>query len=171
MGRTKSVKRLGAVVITDDKTTAKFQTSRGHVAYVDSRFAPEIAKHQMCEHDKGYPQWRSRSGRTRLHRHIALLAGLDVTYQIDHRDGNVRNCRVDNLRTATAPENSWNEKLRAANTSGVKGVSYNKRLGKWTASIRYRWETWREYFDTIEEAAAAVRAKRAELHGEFARHK
>jgi hypothetical protein len=51
------------------------------------------------------------------------------------------------------------------NTSGVRGVSWNKALRKWNAYVGHNWVQYKlGYFDSIEEAAASVLAKRLELH-------
>lgn len=87
---------------------------------------------------------------------------------IDHIDGNRANNRYANLREATRPENLWNMGISPKNTSGFKGVS--PHMGKWRATImkNYR-QTYLGDFDSIEEAAEAVRRERASLHGDFAR--
>lgn len=56
------------------------------------------------------------------------------------------------------------EKRRADNTSGIKGVSYDKRRGKWVASITLAGKTRNlGRYDTIQEAGAA-RRETEELH-------
>lgn len=59
-------------------------------------------------------------------------------------------------------------KLPKTNTSGVKGVSWNKRDSKWVAYITFRRK--RYYlgsYDTIEEAAKVRKIAEAEMFGEF----
>jgi len=55
--------------------------------------------------------------------------------EIDHHDGNGLNNKFDNLREATHTENQRNQRISDANSTGVTGVSFNKKLGKFTAYI------------------------------------
>lgn len=102
------------------------------------------------------------------------LAWLYVTgeypkSQVDHRDRNRSNNAWINLREATPSENSCNKATN--NRSGVRGVSWNKRAGKWVAQVSFRRIThYLGLFDSIEEAGYAVISMRGKLHGEFAKH-
>jgi hypothetical protein len=83
--------------------------------------------------------------------------------QIDHRDGDGMNNRIDNLRDATHSQNQRNQRLHARNKTGVRGVCLCKRTGRWQALI---WDgngkrVFIGRFETIEAAAAA--RKEAEL--------
>lgn len=90
--------------------------------------------------------------------------------QVDHKDGNPGNNRADNLRAASGSQNCCNRGISARNTSGVKGVSLEKKTGLWKAYIKVGGkQTHLGRFPTLEEAAEARRIKAAEAHGEFAR--
>lgn len=54
---------------------------------------------------------------------------------IDHKDLNGFNNRWINLREATRTQNSGNVHKRCTNTSGIKGIWWNKYHQKWTAEI------------------------------------
>ena len=54
---------------------------------------------------------------------------------IDHIDGNPSNNRIENLRPATKAENAYNRKISKNNTSGAKGVRWNKANKTWMVSI------------------------------------
>lgn len=89
--------------------------------------------------------------------------------QLDHIDGDKLNNRKNNLRTCTTAENSRNCKISKNNTSGYKGVSWNKERNKWTADIMYNYKhIYLGEFIEGKQAAAAYNEKAAELHGEFA---
>jgi hypothetical protein len=94
---------------------------------------------------------------------IPLVPGCDF---IDHRDGARTNNSLTNLRWVTNQQNSQNVSLSKRNTSGIKGVCFNR--GKWRASICINGKyIFLGYFEKIEEAAA-VRAARANIEfGEF----
>jgi hypothetical protein len=56
--------------------------------------------------------------------------------QIDHINGIKTDNRIANLREATNSQNGKNLGLSKANTSGVKGVSFETYTNRWKASIR-----------------------------------
>ena len=87
--------------------------------------------------------------------------------EIDHIDGDGTNNKWDNLRNATSAQNNHNRKMSSRNKSGVKGVFWETSRKRWRAAIGP--QSWVARFKTFEEAVAAVNAKRAEMHGEFAR--
>ena len=99
---------------------------------------------QVFIHNKGY----------RVHRIVWLLKYKELPSGfIDHIDHNGFNNRISNLRVVTAEENNKNITIPKNNTSGVVGVSYNKRLGKWFAQIRSnRVKYYLGSFNTFEEA-------------------
>lgn len=90
---------------------------------------------------------------------------------LDHKDGNPLNNRIENLRIASRETNLHNSKRRTDNTSGVKGVSFHIQHQKWQARVALNGTRYLlGYFDTLEEAAEAIRVARVEMHGEFANH-
>lgn len=91
--------------------------------------------------------------------------------EIDHEDLDPSNNRWGNLRSATHLENSYNKRVRTQSKTGIKGVHFFKRTGKWTARIKSDGGSSRHlgYFDTAEEAAASYAEAAAELHGVFGR--
>lgn len=90
---------------------------------------------------------------------------------IDHIDGNSLNNEIVNLRECTQAQNTWNSKINIKNTSGVKGVSFDKLRNKWTARVMCNGKlSVLGRFDNLESATIAVNAKRGELHENFARY-
>ena len=88
---------------------------------------------------------------------------------IDHinhiRDDN----RWTNLRDATYSQNQFNKSTNKTNTSGYKGVSWNKQVKKWRAQIKYMKKSiYIGYYTTPQEAAEAYNKKAIELSGKFA---
>lgn len=50
----------------------------------------------------------------------------------------------------------YSSKISDNNTSGIKGVSFYKKSGKWRAQIRYNYKNYHlGLFEDIEDAAAA----------------
>jgi hypothetical protein len=90
--------------------------------------------------------------------------------EVDHENRNGLDCRRTNLRLATHRQNIMNTGLRPANTSGYKGVSWDKENQKWRASIRAYGRSYNlGRFSTKEEAARAYNEAASRLHGSFAR--
>lgn len=112
----------------------------------------------------------------RQHRYILATHGLldfdDSNAHVDHINGNPFDNRKQNLRVVTRQENMLNQKLRVDNSTGHKGVSYNKRTGKYIASITRGHKTKHlGSYNTAEEAGAAYDKASIELFGEFTRAK
>lgn len=86
----------------------------------------------------------------------AIYYGYWPTKIIDHRDRNKSNNRIDNLREVSEQKNINNVGLRSTNTSGVKGVSWSKALGKYRQDICVNYKLINlGFFNTIEEAIQA----------------
>jgi hypothetical protein len=102
----------------------------------------------------------------RMHRQIMKPApGMEI----DHKDGDGLRNTHENMREVTHSENQQNRGLTKSNTSGRKGASFHKLVGKWQARIRTNGkERHIGYFDSIEEAHAAYVAAAKEEQGEFA---
>lgn len=92
-------------------------------------------------------------------------------HHVDHINLDGTDNRLANLRQASGSDNYGNQGLRRDNTSGVKGVIYNARAGKWIARIsRYGRSHCLGTFCT-RDAASEAYAEAARNHfGEFARH-
>jgi hypothetical protein len=99
-----------------------------------------------------------------------MMTGTDPGNFIDHKNGNRLDNRWGNLRLANNGENICNSKLRKDNRSGVKGVTWDSEAKKWRAVISINKRSIRlGRFASLEQAAKVITAKRAELHGAFAR--
>lgn len=90
--------------------------------------------------------------------------------EIDHRDTDPSNNRLNNLRPATESQNAANRRLGRNNTSGYKGVAWDRGKQRWMASIRVnRKAIFLGRFDDVVSAAAAYEAAAAKYFGKFAR--
>lgn len=88
---------------------------------------------------------------------------------VDHIDGNTKNNAVNNLRAVDACQSVWNTKAMK-NSTGCKGVHFEKQTGKYRAEIKARGVHIRiGRFITLDEAVRARKAAEERLHGEFAR--
>lgn len=99
-----------------------------------------------------------------------ILGLMDGELSGDHKYGNTLDNRRSMLREADDNQQSANRRKRSDNSSGYKGVSFHKPLGKWRTQICIDRKVMHVgYYKTAEEAHAAY-SKAAIAHfGEFAR--
>jgi len=96
--------------------------------------------------------------------------GVWPTQEIDHMDGVRSNNQILNLREATRAENGRNQKRSTSNTSGFKGVCWDKCKRRWLARIRLGGKLqYVGLFKTAGAASDAYQAKAFELFGAFKR--
>ena len=101
---------------------------------------------------------------------FAMTHGYWPMHSIDHINGDPGDNRPTNLRDVPHIENQRNMKRSAANTSGVTGVNFYKRSGRWGASITVsgRW-LHLGFFDDKEDAIR-VRQQAERTHRFHANH-
>ncbi len=112
----------------------------------------------------------SKSTTLLIHRLVALtfIDNPDEKPSVDHIDNNRTNNNVRNLRWCTNKENMQNSKLSASNTSGVKGVHWDKQRNKWQAQIRIDGiKIHLGYFENKEDAIRARVQRANEAFGNF----
>lgn len=107
-------------------------------------------------------QWYG--GRPELHIHPEWLANpaLFIKYveSLGARPPNTSLDRINNdvgyipgnLRWATGREQCYNQRIRKDNTSGYRGISYNKQKENWRVSIYINNKRRYKSFTTLEEA-------------------
>jgi hypothetical protein len=101
-----------------------------------------------------------------------LIAAAPNGTQVDHRDCDGLNNRRCNLRLCTHAENQRNTGLRSDNTSGFKGVRFDKQVGRWRAEIRLDGKyKFLGHFDSPSLASEARHIVAAKIYGDFARLK
>jgi hypothetical protein len=84
---------------------------------------------------------------------------------IDHRNHDTLDNRRTNLKITTHAENNQNKpKPMSTNTSGIRGVYWHDRVGKWRAKITKNGiTTYLGYFDSLEKAREARKKAEKEL--------
>jgi hypothetical protein len=120
---------------------------------------------------RGYRQINVDGTVYRGHR-LAILytTGAWPDHDVDHRDGVRSNNAFRNLRPATMSQNIANSRRPLHNTSGFKGVGWDKKARKWRATIEVRGRRiYLGLFETLEAAAASYHAAAIQHFGEFAR--
>ena len=95
--------------------------------------------------------------------------GVIPPNKIDHVNLNRSDNRIANLRMADNSQNNQNRPLQANNTSGFKGVSFNKSARLWHAYAQHKGKRYSAgYHKNPIDAYRASSALRESLHGEFA---
>jgi len=105
-----------------------------------------------------------------IHRLVATAycANNDNKQYVDHINNDRLYNNANNLRWVSSGENHYNSSLRSTTTTGVKGVHYFKRTGKWVANIQTNGKSIHlGFFDTLEEAKNVRQKKAKELFGEY----
>lgn len=88
---------------------------------------------------------------------------------VDHIDGNKQNNKIDNLRECSRVQNGQNRSKMANNTTGYKGVHYDKRYNKYAAQIRNNKRLeWLGYYENSEDAAKAYNNRAVKIFGDYA---
>ena len=95
----------------------------------------------------------------RAHRYLMGCQSHDGRI-IDHKDHDKLNNRLDNLQVVTASQNARNRTKKANCSSQFRGVSWDKKRGKWLAQISLAKNKKKHlgYFEIEEEASKAYEA-------------
>ncbi len=100
-----------------------------------------------------------------LHRH---LFNTPKGFQTDHINRIPLDNRCSNLRVATSSQNGMNQGIRSDNTSGYKGVSWNKWHYKWEVRIKLNGKKiYLGYYTDIHDAARVYNKASLKYHGKF----
>ena len=121
---------------------------------------------------RGYLRASLDNKEYRLHRLAWLyMTGEWPPNDLDHHDNTRTNNVWTNLRKATRSENLQNVGHHPKNTSGVKGVCWDKHANKWKAQISKNGKSIHiGLFVNKVDAEAEMLRQRNELHGTFANH-
>lgn len=121
----------------------------------------------------GYKRTSFKGRTLYLHRIVWFLAHGSDPYPklIDHIDMDRSNNHPSNLRLCSQSQNKRNAGPSANNTTGYKGVFWQKSAKKWFVQVRHKGKQhYGGLFDTAEGANRAAITLREKLHGDFARH-
>jgi hypothetical protein len=144
--------------------------TKGMFATIDRADADRVAGRRWSA-TKSTKKWYARTsdGHSWHYLHRFLLNAPDGV-EVDHADNDGLNCRRSNIREASSSQNKCNRTAQPNNTSGFKGVIWDKARKKWRAEIQFQGKSHHlGRFDTAEDAALAYDTKSRELHGDFSR--
>lgn len=139
----------------------------GKFALVDDEDFESVSQYRWLLDNKGYVRATISTYRVvGLHQFIMKPPrGM----MVDHVHGNPLDNRRSELRVCTRSENNRNKRKHRNNTSGYKGVSFNKDSGKWAATITFNSRNIQlGFYVSPEDAARAYDEAAIKYHGEFA---
>jgi hypothetical protein len=149
--------------------------SKGKFAKVSPEDFERVSQYKWyATQQKGRKQWRayavfSSGGKTvNLAMHRFILGITDSKIQADHRDHDSLNNTRENLRSCNGYQNQANRVTQKNNTSGYKGVSWDKVHHKWIVMIQHQNKQYNlGRYDDKKYAYSVYVAKAKELFGEF----
>lgn len=107
------------------------------------------------------------NGKKVIYMHREILNPPDDKV-VDHKDRDGLNNRRNNLRECSKTENAYNVKKHKDNSSGYKGVTWDKSRGKWKSQLSLSGKnTFLGRFDTPEEAFRVYCEANEKYHKEF----
>lgn len=155
--------------------TVEIKLTRGFVAIIDKEDYESVRqfKWRVTEayNDTFYATtWMRIKGKGRhvyLHR---FLMQSPKNKKVSFNNGNSLDCRRENLSILTNSERQLKSRLGKNNSTGYRGVSFNKAAGKYKAYIKKDKKLlYLGLFETAEEAAQTYNEKAKRLFGKFAR--
>lgn len=127
----------------------KIKLTKGKIALVDDEDFEFLSQWKWHATSHGYAK-KSSFPRQYMH---AIVNNTPTGKITDHINRNTLDNRKTNLRTVDKRINSINRGLQSNNTSGHKGISWNKQHKKWETYIWYKQTKIRlGNFKTIKEA-------------------
>lgn len=158
-----------------DTDTTVITTRRGDTFLIDSCDRELASRHCWSRHEHGYARAVTRcksTGRLKtIYLHRLIRPTTEDRPHVDHINGDCSDCRSANLRACSRQENLRNQKLRADNLTGFKGVGLHRPSQMYRARVRAGGVIIDAgLFRTPEEAAKVATERREQLHGTFARH-
>lgn len=148
-------------------------TFKGEEFWFDKEDYDKIKDYCWFYDKRGYVVARGKGDIKIVFLHVLVMSPVPEGMLVDHKRHPPRNekkvdNRKNNLEFKTASQNNINCSLYSNNTSGVKGVSWNKRQQKWTASIQVNNKRIHlGYFIDKQDAIYARKKAEEEYFGEY----
>ena len=157
----------------DERGVVKVPLTRGCFAIVDECDARDVLRFKWyaTPGSRAGVMYAARTFGGRKSKHSITMQKFITGYAMtDHINGDGLDNRRCNLRSASQAENHHNVFIYQNNTTGFKGVNFDKQTLRWAAKIRVDGvEIWLGRHDSPEAAALAYDNAAREYHGEFAR--
>lgn len=129
----------------------KIKLTHNQFALVDNEDYDFLSQFNWHINKLGYAASQKDNKKYYMHR---LVNKTPIGMDTDHINRDRLDNRKVNLRTATRTENAINRGKNKNNTSGFKGVSWNKGNNKWLAHIKVNYKlinlgTFRDIKDAV----------------------
>lgn len=115
--------------------------TRGKIAIIDDEDYEIVSKYKWFARKRDHLYYAARSEylngeqyEVQMHRFIMGLKHKDGTL-CDHKNGNGLDNQKENLRLSNYSHNGHNHRMFSTNTSGYRGVSWQKHRKKWQVRI------------------------------------
>lgn len=136
---------------------------------VDNDDFDRINKYRWYLTDQGYAKRRvfpenQKSFLILMHREIMSAPKGSI---LDHKNLNRLDNRKTNLRFCTKSQNSINRGKRCDNTSGYRGIHWNKNAKRWFAKLILNGKEITKYATSKREAIKLYRIMADRYFGEF----
>jgi hypothetical protein len=106
-----------------------------------------------------------------IHRVIFCMHTGLMPAQVDHKDGDRKNSRIENLRAATDIENKFNKGAQRNNKCGAKNVCWSSVHKKWAVQVQSHGKrVFSKLIPDFELAELVAHMAREKFHGAFANH-
>lgn len=132
----------------------------------------DISKPAGSLQKTGYIRIQINKSLFRLNRLIYIFHNGDIPegLVIDHINDNISDNRIGNLQAITNQKNTSKRKTNNNNTSGYRGVCWDKRSNKWKAQLRSNGKQISiGLFHNKHDAALAYNIAAQQNFGEFAK--
>lgn len=141
----------------------------GNKCIIDTEDLEKVKPYYWSKSDEYWISQRRELQNSRLHRFILDFPNSE---DVDHIDGDTDNNRKCNLRPCSHRNNSLNHRVASNNTTGVTGVVYVKRTGKYMARIKVKGkDIFLGYYQTLEEASKVRKEAEIKYFKEYRRIK
>lgn len=128
-----------------------------------------LAQKVMNKSYRGVALLKDRKQTTFLVHRLVMQAFEAYEGPVDHVDRCGANNAISNLRRASLSQNQANQGMRRNNTSGFKGVTWDRRANRWMAQISVaNKRQFLGYFKVPEEAARKYDSVARAAFGPFA---
>ena len=102
---------------------------------------------------EGYRQIGIDRKMYRTHRLVFFMFNKYMPKIVDHKNRDITDNSIENLRDVSAVHSSYNRGLQSNNTSGTKGVTWNKQARKWQVQLHV--DKKYKYFGCYEDRELA----------------
>ena len=152
--------------------------TQNKIALVDDRDYEQLSQYKWYAKNEGNTWYAVRGskkldgkGKQKLIRMHREIMNTQKGVMVDHRNGNGLDNRKENLRICTIQQNAYNRtRSQKNNKLGIKGVSWDKKLKKYKAGIKFNGKSIHlGYFNVLGDADSAYRKAEEKYFGEFAR--